>query len=99
MNNIQDPVAASKGIRNNNKNNTAGEDGGENSTSATGTASASASAASIQQQQQQISHTPPNNMSTSYESKHFGKRPRTGVSKQRKLGFNVCAYLFVCTSS
>jgi hypothetical protein len=32
------------------------------------------------QQQQQLSHTPPADVATSYESSHFGKRARAGVS-------------------
>ena len=56
INNIQDPVAASKALQK-----TGPED--ENSLST----------------QQQLSHTPPS-ISTSYETKHFGKRPRSGVS-------------------
>ena len=33
-----------------------------------------------QQQQSQLSHTPPTDVSTSYETSHFGKRARAGVS-------------------
>jgi hypothetical protein len=58
MNNIQDPVAASKVFK---KSQVENED--ENSPST-----------------QQMSHTPPTSVSTSYETMHFGKRPRSGVS-------------------
>ena len=58
MNNIQDPVAASKVFKK-----SLAENDDENLTST-----------------QQMSHTPPTSMSTSYETMHFGKRPRSGVS-------------------
>mmetsp|Transcript_2835 Transcript_2835/g.3178 ORF Transcript_2835/g.3178 Transcript_2835/m.3178 type:complete len:765 (-) Transcript_2835:30-2324(-) len=80
MNNIQDPVAASRGVLEN----TCGgelEDEDEYLTTIT-TSSASASAST---QQQQVSHTPPTNMSTSYETNHFGKRPRSGSLSERLL--------------
>lgn len=57
MNNIQDPVAASKVFKK-------FEPEIEHENSLT----------------QQMSHTPPTSMSTSYETMHFGKRPRSGVS-------------------
>ena len=57
MNNIQDPVAASKVFK------SQGENDDENLSS-----------------MQLMSHTPPTSMSTSYETTHFGKRPRSGVS-------------------
>ena len=59
MNNIQDPVAASKVFK---------KSQAENETS---------------QSTQLMSHTPPTSMSTSYETMHFGKRPRSGVSSFR----------------
>ena len=58
MNNIQDPVAASKVFK---KSEIENDD--ENASSL-----------------QQMSHTPPTSASTSYETMHFGKRPRSGVS-------------------
>jgi len=63
MNNIQDPVAASKVFK---KSQAENED--ENSPST-----------------QQMSHTPPTSMSTSYETTHFGKRPRSGSLSERLL--------------
>lgn len=57
MNNIQDPVAASKVFKK-----TQLDTDDENSST------------------HQMSHTPPTNLSTSYETMHFGKRPRSGVS-------------------
>lgn len=53
MNNIQDPVAASKVFKR-------GETDSDD--------------------QNVLSHTPPTSVSTSYETMHFGKRPRSGVS-------------------
>lgn len=58
MNNIQDPVAASKVFKK-----SQGENDDESLSST-----------------QLMSHTPPTSMSTSYETTHFGKRPRSGVS-------------------
>ncbi len=58
MNNIQDPVAASKVFKR-----SEAENDDENPSS-----------------MQQMSHTPPTSVSTSYETTHFGKRPRSGVS-------------------
>lgn len=63
MNNIQDPVAASKFFK---KSQAENED--ENS-----------------QATQQMSHTPPTSISTSYETMHFGKRPRSGSLSERLL--------------
>jgi len=76
MNNIQDPVAASRGVL---KNTCGGELEDEILTTIT------ASSASASTQQQQVSHTPPTNMSTSYETMHFGKRPRSGSLSERLL--------------
>lgn len=58
MNNLQDPVAASKVFKK-----SQAENGDENSSF-----------------RQQMSHTPPTSMSTTYETMHFGKRSRSGVS-------------------
>jgi len=62
MNNIQDPVAASKVFK------SQSEDDDENLSST-----------------QLMSHTPPTSMSTSYETTHFGKRPRSGSLSERLL--------------
>eukprot|EP00533_Pseudo-nitzschia_delicatissima_P008194 CAMPEP_0116102662 /NCGR_PEP_ID=MMETSP0327-20121206/13469_1 /TAXON_ID=44447 /ORGANISM="Pseudo-nitzschia delicatissima, Strain B596" /LENGTH=636 /DNA_ID=CAMNT_0003594717 /DNA_START=189 /DNA_END=2099 /DNA_ORIENTATION=- len=62
MNNIQDPVAASKVFK------SQGENDDENLSST-----------------QLMSHTPPTSMSTSYETTHFGKRPRSGSLSERLL--------------
>ncbi len=58
MNNIQDPVAASKVFKK-----AQGESDDDNLSST-----------------HLMSHTPPTSVSTSYETMHFGKRPRSGVS-------------------
>jgi len=62
MNNIQDPVAASKVFKR-----TQTESDDEFSLT------------------QQLSHTPPTSLSTSYETMHFGKRPRSGSLSERLL--------------
>ena len=38
-----------------------------------------------------LSHTPPSALGTSYETRHFGKRPRSGVSPG--CVFHVCAFV------
>ena len=55
------------------------------------TASASAAAAAAAAGSQQLSHTPP--AASSYESNHFGKRPRAGVSSHKLALVNYC-FLF-----
>ena len=68
MNNIQDPVAASKVFK---VKETLSEDENEHEHEHENSPST----------QQMLSHTPPTSMSTSYETTHFGKRPRSGVSR------------------
>ena len=73
MNNIQDPVAASKSIRQQ----SCYDDEFDDEKNLTKIKEAEASDLAPRQL---ISHTPPTNMPASYETKHFGKRPRAGVS-------------------
>eukprot|EP00536_Pseudo-nitzschia_multiseries_P006762 jgi/Psemu1/255648/estExt_Genewise1Plus.C_1480007 len=63
MNNIQDPVAASKVFK---RSQTENDD-------------------EISLSTQQLSHTPPTSLSSSYETMHFGKRPRSGSLSERLL--------------
>lgn len=78
MNNIQDPVAASKSIRQQ----SCYDDEFDDEKNLTKIKEAEASDLAPRQL---ISHTPPTNMPASYETKHFGKRPRAGSLSERLL--------------